>query len=195
MRIQPFLVIPIVLSSWVGCGRKAEDASKVLANVGGTKITDAELGKLVRALIKDPVQANEFLSKDDKRAERKALLEQMATSKAVFQLAQVEGLDKDSRVQAQIESATAQVYFNSLLERRAGKLVPTEADLKALYDRKATQAKLQGQENIPPFEDRLKPTLEAAWQQQQQQRMVEGLQKELQEKVPMIFVEDGVGKK
>lgn len=194
MHIRPFIVIPIVLASLVGCGRPAEDGSKVLANVGGTKITEAELGKLVRALIKDPVQAKEFLSKDDKLAERNALLEQMATSKAVFQLAQLEGLDKDPRVQARIESAVAQVYFNSLLERRSGTVEPKEADLKAQYDTLAAQAKAAGETTIPPFEQ-VKGQMATRWQQQQQQRMAVDLQKELQEKMPMTFVENGVGGK
>lgn len=194
MRMNRFHVIPFILATLVGCGRPAEDASQVLANVGGTKITEADLGKLVRALVKDPVQAQAILSQGDKGADRKGLLDQMAATRSVFQLAQAEGLDKDPRVQAQLETAMAQVYFNSLLERRAGALEPKEADLKAQYDEAVLQAKAAGQTSVPPFEQ-VKNQLASRWQQQQQQRVVGDLQKELQEKVPVTFVGREGGKK
>lgn len=186
MRTRIEIMMPLALITLLGCGRPTEDASRVLANVGGAKITETELGQLVKVLIKDPAAAKAFLSQPDKEAERQDLLRQMAASRAVYQLAQAEGLDRDAMVKAQIEGAVAKVYFNALLERRAGALEPREADLKNQYDTLAAQAKAAGETTIPPFEQ-VKGQLASRWQQQQLQQKASDLQKELQEKVPMTF--------
>lgn len=189
MRPSHRILLPSILLTLVACGRTAEDSSRVLANVGGVKITESELGKLVKALISDPAMAQAFITQDDKRAERAALLEQMVATKAIARMAEMEGLVHDGKVKARIESATAQVYYNSLIERRTANLNPSEADLKLTYERLAMEAKLKGQANVPPYAESLKPTLTASWQQQQQQWLVMELQRELQKKVPTTFAE------
>ena len=187
MRLSPSFFAPLPLLGLIGCSQAASDGSRVLANVGGTKITEAELGALVRVLVKDPAQAQAILTEG---AQRSQILEQMATSKAVMQLAKAEGLDQDAKVRARVESAVTQVYINSLLERRTGEMQPQDSELRAQYQAASSQSKLMGRKDLPPYEQ-VREQLVARWQQGQQQRMAMGLQKELMEKVRITFAEEG----
>lgn len=187
--MKPRFALPALALLLAACGRPGEDASRVLANVGGTKITEGEFRTLVGALAKDPDQAKSFLNDEGARGERIGLLNQMASSRAMLQMAKAEGLDQDPRIQARLESAVAQVYYTALMERRAAKLEPTEADLKAFYEARTGEAKAKGQANIPPFEQ-VKAQLVAGWRQEQQQRMGLRMQQEIVAKVPMTFADD-----
>lgn len=193
MRRSVTFLCSMGLLGLLGCGQAETDASRVLVNVGGSKITERELGALVKVLIKDPAQAQAFLTSDEKKAERLGLLEQLAATRAVYQMAKAEGLDQDVRVKARVDAAVAEVYFKSMLERRAGALEPTENDLKTQYQAVAAQAKAMGQKDLPPFEQ-VKDQVAARWRQEQQQRMVGDLQKELQDKVPVTFLGEGAKK-
>lgn len=188
MRIARVLGMSgLLLLAGVGCSKVSKDNSKVIVNVGGEKITEKAFGQMVHTLAGDEAKAKDLLGNEAMREQRNQVLDQMATQKAVVMFAKAEGLDKDPKVQAAIENATAMAYFQAMIERRSAKAEPTEADLKALYDEIAAQGKASGTPgDLPPFEQ-IKAQLPAAWKRNQGQKATEGLLAAVRAKFPMTF--------
>lgn len=179
----------LVMAMAAGCRKGAQDTTKVLANVGGTKITQAMLETSVRALAPNEAQAKEFLTAEGSKAQRQQFLERMAQSKALVQWAKLEGLDQDPKAQILVEQAQAEAYFRLAMDRRLSKVDPTDAQLKAMYDERVKSLKdAKSDMKIPPFEE-AKPQIADVWRQQQAMQVQETFLKELKNKVAITYAE------
>jgi hypothetical protein len=171
----------------LGCGKVSGDHSKVVASVGGEKITEKEFGNTVRTLVGDEAKSKELLASDTAKEQRNQILGQMVNQKALLRFAKAEGLDKDPKIKLSVEAAIAQVYYQALIDRRSAATEPTEAQLKALYDEVAKQREQAGQTGaLPPYEQ-VKGQLPAVWKRKQGQEASELLLTQLAEKYPVVF--------
>lgn len=191
MPIRPFPVtLSALLALGLGCSKVPKDTSRVIANVGGERITEASFKATVLAMAHDPSKAQAFLNEADQRPQRNGFLGKLVQAKQVVALGKTAGLDKDPAVQAQLEGLMAQAYLQTLAERRLGTAEPTETDLKALYDGLVAERKAAGQgDGLPTFEQ-VKPQLPMLWKQRQQERVLEQLLKEARDKAPATFADD-----
>ena len=157
----------LLLVCAMGCGKFSRDHSKVIASVGGEKITEKSFGETVRMVVGDDAKASEILTNEAARDQRNQFLDQMVTQKALLRFAKNEGLNKDPKVKLAMEVAMANVYYQALIEKRVGKAEPTEAQIKALYDEFLKQSQAAGQAaTVPPF-DQVKAQLPAMWKRKQ----------------------------
>lgn len=171
----------------LGCGKVSPDNSKVVATVGGEKITEKAFGDTVRRVLGDEAKAQALLAAEASREQRNQILEQMVTQKALVRFAKSEGLDKDPKVQLAMEAAAANVYAQALIDRNLSKAEPTEAQLKALYDEFAKkQAETPGQAPLPPF-DQVKAQLPGVYKRKQSQQASDMLLTQLKQKYPVVF--------
>lgn len=183
MAMAPLLVLTL------GCGLGSRDASPVVANVAGQKITQKEFEGIVRALA--PKQSDaDLLLKDPKMKERRnQWVGSLAEQKSLIEFARLEGVDKDVKVRLQAESALAEVYKRAIIEKRTSAMTPPEADLHKIYEEALARQKTSGSaQPLPPFEA-VHTELVQAWQQKQQQQAQELLMKELKERVPVSYAE------
>ena len=185
--------IPVALSGLLvltlGCSKVPQDTSRVIANVGSEKITEAGFKAMVHAMANDKAKAEAFLGEEAQREQRNSFLGKMAQAKQVVLMGKAEGLDKDAAVQAQLEGMMAQTYMQVLAERRLGKTEPGEAELKGLYDSLIAERKAAGQaQGLPAFEQ-VKAQLPMIWKQRQQEKVLDQLLKEAREKAPATFAE------
>ncbi len=187
MQLRHALPLASLALLGLGCGRTSTDASPVLVRVGRESISEKDVQDLVNVLAPDAVQRERLLGQEG-RATRMAWAQQLASQKAMVQMAEMEGLDKDPKAKLLIESAVAKAYGEVLLGRMAAKLEPSEAQLKDFYATIAAQRKAMGQET-PAFEQ-VKPQLVQGWQQQQMERLRGDLEKEIAQKVPTTFAQD-----
>ncbi len=178
----------LVFLAVVGCGKGSKESGPVLATVGSEKITAKEFKDLVERMAPDAKGAKALLEDPDprQRNQRNSLLSDLASAYAVLQVAKREGLDRDPRVQAEIRVATAAAYRRAMVASRMP-AQPTEADLKAFYDKAAAEAKQAGQQ-IPPY-DAVKAQIAPAWTREQQQRILAQIEEEIAKKVPTTFAE------
>jgi hypothetical protein len=173
-----------------GCGKVSKDNGKVIANVGGEKITERSFQDTLRTLVDDPAKAQDLLTNPALRGQRNQLLGSLVNQKALLQYARAEGLDKDPRAQIEITQATATTYFQIITERLMPKAEPTDEQLKAFYDDYQAQLKLTNPTaTLPPY-DQVKAQLPGAWKQRQAQLVQQTLLKQLNEKYPVTFDED-----
>ena len=173
----------------LGCGKVSKDNSKVVASVGGEKITEQAFNETVHVFLGDKAKADELLGNQAMREQRNQILASLVNQKALFDYVKSQGLDKDPQVQLQITSATAGAYFQIMVDRLASKAVPTDAQLKIFYDDYVLQAKAAGQgANIPPF-DQVKDQLPEAWKRKQADVVRETLMTTLNQKYPVVFAE------
>lgn len=169
----------------LGCGKTPQDTSRVIANVGGDKITEKALTETLAATLGDPQKAKEILATEALRMQRNGFVEQMAMGKAIVQYGKAQGLDKDPAVRAQMERIMASAYIQVLLERQSPKGEPTEADLKALYDELAKQMGPQ----IPPFEQ-VKDRLPQVWKQRREQEGQKALFEKIRQQVGITIADE-----
>ena len=88
-----------------------------------------------------------------------------------------------------LEQRVAQVYLQTLMDRRLPKTEPSEADLKALYDGLVEERKATGQDKgLPAFEE-VKAQLPGIWKQKQEQAISATLFKEMRQNYPLTFAE------
>ena len=173
--------IPVALSGLLvltlGCSKVPQDTSRVIANVGSEKITEAGFKAMVHAMANDKAKAEAFLGEEAQREQRNSFLGKMAQAKQVVLMGKAEGLDKDAAVQAQLEGMMAQTYMQVLAERRLGKTEPGEAELKGLYDSLIAERKAAGKaQGLPAFEQ-VKAQLPMIWKQRQQEKVLDQLLK------------------
>lgn len=176
MHSRARLAALATLALLAACNRASKDSSKVLANVGGTKITQADFEVMVTAMLPDPSKAKTLMASPGFQAQKPDLVRQLAMQKAMLVFAKSQGLDKDPAVQHQVESATAQAYFQSIMVRRAdpSRTPPSDAQLLGMYDE--LKAKMK---DIPPFEQ-VKEQLKQGYPQWL-------FQKELKAAVPVTY--------
>ena len=174
----------------LACKTSQPDTSRVIANVGGEKITEAEFQDVVRTLSADPKEAQTFLTDPAAREERAQLANRVAMSRAITAYAKLTGLDQDPAVKRQMEQQQANVYFQVLAKKRSTSEVPTEAQLLAFYKEQVDKMKAQGRsQGIPPFEA-VKAQVAEGWKQQRIQAVSLDIQKEIKAKVPVTLVDD-----
>ena len=173
----------------LACGRQSVDDGRVLANVGGQRITEGELRELVHAMMPDAARAKEFLEGQtrDIQDQRTQVIHQMAFNKAVIAQAKAEGLDQDPGVRNLLEQAEAQAYLQALLERRsAGQAMETLVEPAYGYVVAKLKAEGKGQ-GVPTLEEvkankALAEQVVSLWRR-------ESLQEEIKSKVPVTYAE------
>ena len=190
MRTAQLLGIGGLLTlGFLGCTNVPRDTSKILVNVAGDKITEAQFEEVVKVMVGNAQQAEELLKSDAMKEQRNQFLESLAMQKSMIQMAKAEGVERDLRVKVLLEQRVAQVYLQTLMERRLPKAEPTEADLKALYEGLVEERKAAGQDKgLPAFEE-VKAQLPGLWKQKQEQIASEAIFKEVRQKYPINFAE------
>ena len=153
----------------LGCSKVSKDNSKVLANVGGEKITEKAFGEAVHVLVGDDAKANDMLSNPAMRDQRNQFLSELVDQKVMTKYGEKQGLDKDPKARLLTEAAKSNAYGQILMERSLGKAEPTEAELKAFYDDVAAKAKAAGQAEGFPAYEAVKAQLPAAYKRKQMQ--------------------------
>lgn len=192
MTIQAGLIAgpALLLALALGCGKSTSDASRVIANIGGTKLTEAEFQEIVKSLSPDPKEAQTFLTDAAARDERAQLASRIAMSRAITVYAAQTGLDKDPSVKRQMEQQLANVYFQALMKKHTAALTPTDEQLQAFYKEKVAEMQAQGRaQGIPPFEA-VKGQLPELWKQQRMQALSQQIQDEVKQKVPVTLADD-----
>ncbi|MDP1830553.1 MAG: hypothetical protein Q8K67_00715 [Geothrix sp.] len=184
------IVGPALLLS-LACKTSKPDTSRVIANVGGDKITEAEFQDTVKTLSQSPKEAEAFLSDPAARDERAQLASRIAMSKAIAAYAKQTGLDQEPAVKRQLEQQQANVYFQALAKKRMTTVDPTDEQLMAFYKEQVERMKGQGQGRsaVPPFET-VKAQVTEGWKQQRMQTISQEIQKEIKAKVPVTLADD-----
>lgn len=172
----------------LGCGKAPQDTSRVIANIGGEKITEKALAEALASAVGDAKKTQDILGSETMRPQRNGFLEQMAMGKAIVAYGKAQGLDKDPAVKAQMERIIASAYFQVLVERQTPKVEPTEADLKAFYEELSKQMGPQ----IPPFEQ-IKDRLPQAWKQRREQEGQKALFDKIRQQVGVTISDDYKG--
>jgi succinyl-CoA synthetase alpha subunit len=173
----------------LACKTSKPDTSRVIANVGGDKVTEAEFQDVVKTLSPDPVEAQKFLTEPTAREERAQLASRIAMAKAITAYAKQTGLDKEPAVQRQLEQQRASVYFQELAKRRMSTAAPTDEQLLAFYKEQVEKMKAAGRTAVPPFEV-VKAQVAEGWKQQRVQTVSQDIQKEIKAKVPITLADD-----
>ncbi|MDR3683209.1 MAG: hypothetical protein P4L11_05720 [Geothrix sp.] len=187
---QAALIAGSALFLSLACNPGKPDASRVIANVGGDKVTEAEFQDVVKTLSQDPKEAQSFLSDPAAREERANLASRLAMSKAIAAYAKQTGLDQDPAVKRQLEQQEANVYFQALAKKRMPTAEPTDEQLLAFYKEQVERMKAQGASgNIPPFET-VKAQVAQGYKQQRAQAVSLDIQKEIKAKVPITLADD-----
>jgi hypothetical protein len=183
------IVGPALLLS-LACKTSKPDTSRVIANVGGDKITEAEFQDVVKTLSPDPKEAQAFLTDPAARDERANLASRIAMSRAINAYAKQTGLDQEPEVKRQMEQQQANVYFQALAKKRKPTADPTDEQVLAFYKDQVEKAKAQGQtQGIPPFEA-IKAQMAQGWKQQRMAAISQEIQKEIKAKVPVTLADD-----
>jgi hypothetical protein len=192
MTIQASLIAgpALLLALALGCAKSAPPASRVIANIGGSKLTEAEFQEIVKSLSPDPKEAQTFLTDAAARDDRAQLASRIAMSRAITEYAAQTGLDKDPSVKRQMEQQLANIYFQALVKQHMASLVPTDEQLQAFYKEKVAEMQAQGRtQGIPPFEA-VKAQLPELWKQQRMQALGQQIQNEIKQKVPVTLADD-----
>ncbi len=166
------------------------DTSRVIANVGGQKITEAEFRDVVHTLSQDAKEAETFLTDPAAKAERAQLASRIAMSRAITLYAQQTGLDKNPKVARQMEQQMASVYFQALAKERSANLTATDEQLQAFYQEQVAKMKAQGMTQAPPPFEAVKTQLAEGWKQQRMQTISQDIQKEIKAKVRVTLADD-----
>ena len=183
------LIAGLALFLSLGCHPGKSDTSRVIANVGGDKVTEAEFQDVVKTLSQDPKEAQSFLSDPAARDERANLASRIAMSKAIAAYAKQTGLDQDPAVKRQLEQQEANIYFQALAKKRMPTAEPTDEQLMAFYKEQVERMKAQGAAGVPPFET-VKAQVAQGYKQQRAQAVSLDIQKEIKAKVPITLADD-----
>jgi hypothetical protein len=174
----------------LACKTGKPDTSRVIANVGGDKITEAEFRDVVNTISPDPKEAQAFLNDPARRDERAQLASNFAMSKAITTYAKQTGLDQEPSVKRQLEQQQASVFFQALAKKRMTTAEPTDEQLQAFYKEQVERMKAQGGAGaVPPFEA-VKTQLAQGYKQQRMATISQEIQKEIKAKVPVTLADD-----
>ncbi len=189
MTYHAAIIAGLALVSTMACKTSKADTSRVIANVGGDKITEAEFQDVVTTLSQTPKEAEAFLKDPAARDERAQLASRIAMSRAITAYAKQTGLDQEPSVKRQLEQQQANVYFQVLAKKRMTTADPTEEQLQAFYKEQVEKMKAMGQAGIPPYEA-VKTQVAEGWKQQRMQSVSQEIQKEIKAKVPVTLADD-----
>jgi hypothetical protein len=174
----------------LACNNGKKDTSRVIANVGGDKITQAEFEDVVKTLSPDPQEAQKFLVDPTAKEDRAQLASRIAMSKAITAYAKQTGLDQEPSVRRQLEQQQANVYFQALAKKRATTAEPTDEQLLAFYKEQVERMKAQGSTGAPPPFDAVKAQVAQGFKQQRMATISQDIQKEIKAKVPVTLADD-----
>ncbi len=184
------LLVGAALVFSLACKTSKPDSSRVIANVGGDKITEAEFQDMVRSLSADPKAAQSFLTDPAARDDRAQLASRIAMSRAITAYAKQTGLDQKPAVKRQLEQQQASVFFQELAKQRTTTVDPTEEQLRGYYNQQVERLKASGQaKGFPPFEA-VKGQLAEGYKQQRMATLSEEILKEVKAKVPVTLADD-----
>ena len=183
------LLVGAALVFSLACKTSKPDSSRVIANVGGDKITEAEFQDVVKALSADPKAAQAFLTDPATRDDRAQLASRIAMSRAITAYAKQTGLDQDPSVKRQLEQQQANIYFQALAKKRMSTAEPTDEQLLAFYKEQVERMKAQGGASVPPFEA-VKAQVAQGYKQQRMAAISQDIQKEIKAKVPVTLADD-----
>ncbi len=184
------LIAGSALALSLACKTGKPDTSRVIANVGGEKITEAEFQDVVKTLSPDPKEAQAFLTDPAAREERANLASRLAMSRAITAYAKQTGLDQDPSVKRQLEQQQANVFFQALAKRRSTTAEPTDEQLRAFYNEQVDRMKAAGQaQGIPAFEV-VKVQVAQGYKQKRMADISAEIQKEIKAKVPVTLADD-----
>ena len=184
------LLVGTALVFSLACKTSKPDSSRVIANVGGDKITEAEFQDVVKSLSADPKAAQSFLTDPAARDERAQLASRIAMSRAITAYAKQTGLDQKPAVKRQLEQQQASVFFQELAKQRNTTVDPTEEQLRGYYNQQVERLKASGQaKGVPPFEA-VKGQLAEGYKQQRMATLSEEILKEVKAKVPVTLADD-----
>ena len=184
------LLVGSALLLSLACKTGKPDTSRVIANVGGDKITEAEFQDVVKTLSPDPKEAQTFLTDPAARDERAQLASRIAMSRAITTYAKQTGLDQDPSVKRQLEQQQANVYFQALAKKRMTTIEPTDEQLQAFYKEQVDRMKAQGATGAPPPFEAVKAQLVQGYKQQRMAAVKDEIQKEVKAKVPVTLADD-----
>ena len=188
MRVaRTFGLCSLVVLGLLACVKKQKDNSRVIASVGGEKITENYFNDTMCTYLGDADKANDLLTKPDMREKRNQVLQSLVNQKALFQFVKLRGLDKDPQVQLQIATATADAYFQLLLDRLVAE--PTEHQLRALYNDYVTQTKAANKAlgmPTPTFEQ-IKTNLSMVWKREQGKTTSDTLLAQINQQFPVVI--------
>lgn len=168
--------LPLALAALVGCSRASQDTSKVLANVGGHKITEQDLAAMIRIVAPSPEVADSVMKDPAQKVRRDAMLKQLAEIRQLIEFGRLEGFETTPRYQLSMDIARADATQRIWAQAHTGGIEPTQAELKAIYDEEAARQKQAGQPPLPPM-DQVTQELRQAWTQKNQQRLQEEQQR------------------
>jgi hypothetical protein len=174
----------------LACGTAKPDKSRVIANIGGDKLTEAEFQEVVRTLSQGSKEAETFLTDPAAHNDRAQLASRIAMARAITAYAKKTGLDKDPSVQRQLEQGQANIYFQALAKQRSGALQPTDEQLQAFYKEQVERMKAQGMTQPPPAFETVKAQVAEGWKQQRMQAISADIQKDIKALVPITLADD-----
>lgn len=174
----------------LACGTGKPDKSRVIANIGGQKLTEAEFQDVVRTLSQGSKDADAFLTDPAARNDRAQLASRIAMARAINTYAKKTGLDKDPSVQRQLEQSQANVYFQALAKQRSASLQPTDEQLQAFYKEQVDRMKAQGMTQPPPAFETVKTQVAEGWKQQRMQAISADIQKDIKAIIPITLADD-----
>jgi hypothetical protein len=181
------LAVPALLVG-LACKPSSSDGGKVVANVGGEKITEADFREAVRGLAANEEDAKALLENPAAKDNRAQLANGMAMARAIVAYAKQTGLDQDPAIKRQLEQQQAQVYFQAIGKKRM--VEPTDAQLLAYYQERVAAMKAQGMTGaVPPFEQ-VKSQVAEGWKQQRISTLTQEIQQEVKAKVPVTMADE-----
>jgi hypothetical protein len=184
------LLVGSTLLFALACKPGKPDASRVIANIGGEKLTEAEFQDVVRTLSQSPKEADAFLVDPAARNDRAQLASRIAMSRAITTYAKKTGLDKDPAIQRRLEQELANIYFQSLAKKRASVLQPTDEQLQGFYKEQVARMKAQGMTQAAPAFETVKAQVAEGWKQQRMQTISQDIQNEIKAMVPITLADD-----
>lgn len=184
------LIVGSALLLTLACKTSKPDTSRVIANVGGDKITEAEFQEVVKTLSPDPKDAQTFLTDPAAREERAQLASRIAMSRAITSYAKQTGLDQEPAVKRQLEQQQANVFFQALAKKRMTSVDPTDEQLMAFYKDQVERMKAQGRTGGVPAFEVVKAQVAEGWKQQRMQTISQEIQNEIKAKVPVTLADD-----
>jgi peptidyl-prolyl cis-trans isomerase C len=138
----------------------ASAADKILAKVNGKPITESQIKEVL-----DRLPANYNSVKNNPQF-RDQILNTLINQELLYQEAEKEKIEKDKKVQKQIEEAKKQIVINALLEKhlKPKDVKVTDEEAKVFYERNKAQFTDTNGKQIP-F-DTVKPFIVQTLQQQ-----------------------------
>ena len=138
----------------------ASAADKVLARVNGKSITESQLEEVLNRL---PANYNSVKNNPQFREQ---ILNTLINQEILYQEAKKENIEKDKKVQEQIEEAKKQIVINALLEKhlKINDVKVSDEEAKAFYEKNKAQFTDTNGKQVP-F-DAVKPFIVQTLEQQ-----------------------------